>query len=134
MSLRAESRLRGFLLGCSSPPYITLDPKWIQRSRIMNLDMAKNRLAFGTAATPTLQDWEEAVRNDPANYDLRIYFSHLLASLGLFEPAIEQCRICLEMQVGGSALLTSRRLRLVVMLVRLERARKKEHDLSAMAC
>lgn len=100
----------------------------------MNSDMAKFRQLHGSHAAPTLQDWEEAVRNDPSNFDLRIYLSHLLASQGLFEPAIEQCRICLDMQTGGSAVLTSRRLRLVVMLVRLERARKKAHDLSAMAC
>lgn len=72
-----------------------------------------------------VEEWEAAVAQDPKNVSLRMTLCRVLARRGRLEDAQRHCAECLAMQSTKGKMAISRRLRVVAMSARLQRAIEK---------
>lgn len=73
-----------------------------------------------------VEEWEAAVAQDPKNVSLRMTLCRVLARRGRLEEALMHCQECLAMQSVEGKMAISRRLRVVAMSARLQRAAEKK--------
>jgi len=72
-----------------------------------------------------VEEWVAAVRLSPQNVELRMSLCKVLARQARFDEAVHHCEECLSLLPMTGGLTVSRRLRVVAMAARLNRARRK---------